>query len=74
VQGGLSDQVLIEEAMRGSDAVLSALGPRGRAKGKEIVQGTGNIVESMKTMGARMLIIISTLSARDQNDRPDIRT
>ena len=74
VQGELSDRALIEEAIQGSDAVLSALGPRGRSKGEEIAQGTLNIVESMKKSGVRRLIITSTLSAKDPNDRPDFRT
>jgi len=74
VQGELSDRALIEDAIRGADVVLSALGPRGRSKNKAISQGMQNIVAAMKKLGTRRLIITSTLSAEDPGDRFDLRT
>ncbi len=74
VKGELSDQALIEDAIRGSDAVLSTLGPRGRETDKPISQGTENIIAAMKKVDVRRLIVTSTLSATDPEDRPDLRT
>ncbi len=74
VRGELSDQALIEDAIQGTDAVLSALGPHGRSKNKPISQGMQNIIAAMKKQGVRRLIITSTLSAKDPRDRPDLPT
>ncbi|MGD1054647.1 MAG: SDR family oxidoreductase [Nitrososphaerales archaeon] len=74
VPGELSNQTLIENAIRGADAVLSALGPHGRSRNKPITQGMQNIIASMKQQGVHRLIVTSTLSAKDPNDKPDLRT
>ena len=74
VKGELSDQALIEDAIRGSDAVPSTLGPRARTKDKPISQGTQNILAAMNKLGVSRLIMTSTLSAKDPEDRPDFRT
>jgi len=54
--------------------VLSTLGPRGGSKNKPITQGMQNIIAAMKKQGVRRLIITSTLSAKDSNDKPTLRT
>ena len=74
VQGELSDQALIEKALQGTDAVLSILGPRGGSKNKPITHGMQNIIAAMNKQGVHRLIITSTLSAKDQNDKPTFRT
>ena len=74
IQGKLSDAGLIESAIKGSDAVLSALGPRGGSKDKPLTQGILNIISAMKNQGVRRLIITSTLSAKDSKDKPDFKT
>ena len=74
VKGELSNQALIEDAIRGSNAVLSTLGPRGREKDKPISQGTENIIAAMKKVGVRRVIVTSTLSVPDPEDKPDLRT
>ena len=74
VQGELSDAALIETAVKGTDAVLSALGPRGGSKNKPLTQGMQNIITAMKKQGVRRLIVTSTLSAKDSNDKPDFKT
>jgi len=73
VQGDLADQVMIERAISGADAVISVLGPRGDSKIKPITRGMQNIIEAMKKQGVRRLIISSTLSAKDPNDLPDFK-
>jgi len=74
IQGELSDKVSIENAVKGTDAVLSTLGPRGGSKNKPLTQGTQNIIAAMKNQGVRRLIITSTLSAKDPKDKPDFKT
>ena len=74
IQGELSDAALIETALKGANAVLSALGPRGGSKNKPLTQGMQNIIAAMKNQGVRRLIMTSTLSAKDSKDKPDFRT
>ncbi len=74
IQGELSDAALIETAVKGTDAVISALGPRGGSKNKPLTQGMQNIIAAMKNQGVRRLIITSTLSAKDSKDKSDFRT
>jgi putative NADH-flavin reductase len=74
IEGPLSDQASIENAVKGSGAVLSTLGPRGGSKDKPLTKGIQNIIAAMKNQGVRRLIITSTLSATDPKDKPDLRT
>ncbi|MGD0450202.1 MAG: SDR family oxidoreductase [Candidatus Bathyarchaeia archaeon] len=74
VQGQLSDVGLVESAVKGSSAVLSALGPRGGSKDKPLTQGMQNIIVAMKKQNVRRLIITSTLSAKDTKDKPNFKT
>jgi uncharacterized protein YbjT (DUF2867 family) len=73
VQGELSDSVLIERAVSGADAVISVLGPRGGSKDKPLMRGMQNIVSAVDKLAVRRLIVSSTLSAKDQNDMPELR-
>ena len=73
MKGELNDPPGIEQAVSGVDAVISVLGPRGRSKGKPITEGTENIIAAMKKQGVRRLVISSTASAKDPNDRPELR-
>ncbi len=74
VQGELTDQALIERAVKGANAVISVLGPRGGSKSKPLTEGMQNIIAAMKKQGIRRLIITSTLSAKDPNDPLNFRT
>jgi putative NADH-flavin reductase len=73
VQGELSDAASIENAVAGADAVISTLGPRDGSKNKPLTYGMKNIIAAMKKQGVRRLIITSTLSAKDPNDKPEFR-
>lgn len=73
VEGGLTDAGKLERAVAGSGAVISALGPGVRAKGRPIAAGTGNIVAAMARTGVRRLIVMATPSAADPKDLPDRR-
>ena len=73
VQGELTDEELIEKAVKRVDAVISLLGPRGGSKNKPLTHGMQNIIAAMKKQGVRRLIISSTLSAKDPNDKRTLR-
>jgi putative NADH-flavin reductase len=73
IRGELRDREGIERAVNGADAVISVLGPRGDSKGNPITVGTQNIIAAMKNQGVRRLIISSTASAKDPNDKPELR-
>ena len=73
VQGELSDAASIENAVAVADAVISTLGPRGGSKNKPLTYGMQNIIAAMKKQGVHRLIITSTISAKDPNDKPEFR-
>jgi NAD(P)-dependent dehydrogenase (short-subunit alcohol dehydrogenase family) len=73
IQGELNDQASIEKTITGVDAVVSLLGLRGRTRTKPITLGMRNIIAAMTNQGIRRLIIVSTASAKDPNDRPDLK-
>ena len=58
-------------AVRGADAVISALGPslERRATGMPLVPGTQNVVDAMEAAGVRRYVGIATPSLRDPRDR-----
>jgi len=73
IQGELDNETSIERAIAGVQAVVSVLGPHGRSRAKPLTLGMKNIVAAMKNQGIRRLIITSTVSVRDPNDRPDLK-
>ncbi|TDW77953.1 NAD(P)-dependent oxidoreductase [Kribbella pratensis] len=54
-----ADPTLLAEAVSGADAVLSCLGPRGRAGAGIVSQGTLAIVMAMEASAVRRLVIVS---------------
>lgn len=75
VTGELSDAQRIRQAVRGADAVISALGPslkRG-ATGTPITNGTENIVAAMATQNVRRYIGLATPSVPDEHDKPTVK-
>ena len=71
VAGELSDRAAVEAAVRGADAVISALGPslERRASGMPLIEGTRNIVEAMRAAGVQRFVGMATPSLRDPQDR-----
>jgi putative NADH-flavin reductase len=67
----LSDREAINAAVRGTDAVISALGPSldRRATGMPLVQGTRNIVKAMAAAGVQRYVGMATPSLPDPHDR-----
>ena len=54
-----SDPVAIDSAIEGTDAVLSALGPRSISEAGITSQGTRAIVQAMKAVGVRRVVVVS---------------
>ena len=73
--GELSDKARILQAVRGSDAVISALGPllRRGSKGTPVTDGTKNIVAAMQTEHVGRYIGLATPSVPDERDKPSLK-
>lgn len=73
--GALADPQAIAEAIHGSDAVISALGPplNPVAKGSALADGTANIVAAMQAEGVKRYIGLATPSVPDPRDQPTIK-
>jgi nucleoside-diphosphate-sugar epimerase len=75
VVGELSDPVAIQQAVQGSQAVISALGPslkRG-ATGTPVTDGTRNILKAMQATGVDRFIGLATPSVPDPRDQPTLK-
>ncbi len=69
IKGELGDVAAIRAAMEGQDAVISLLGPAGKAAGMVYSAAMQTIVEAMRSAGVRRLIATATPSAADPKDR-----
>ena len=75
VVGELSDPAAIQQAVQGSQAVISALGPslkRG-ATGTPVTDGTNNILKAMQATGVNRFIGLATPSVPDPRDQPTLK-
>lgn len=73
VRGELTDAALLGDAIRGSDAVLSALGPTSlrHAKDLPITRATEAIIVAMQRERVARLVAVSTGTAPDPGDGSD---
>ncbi len=73
--GQLSDTEAVAGIVRGSDAVISALGPslRRGARGMPVSAGARSIVAAMSGAGVRRFIGLATPSVPDPRDRPTLK-
>jgi putative NADH-flavin reductase len=76
VIGQLSDAAVIDEAITGADAVVSALGPSmdRKARGLPLVEGTQHILDSMKRHGVTRYIGHGTPSVADPREKATFQT
>lgn len=73
IAGHLDDTSAISEAVHGSDAVLSLLGPGTKADDiPPLVPGYRNIVAAMRDHSVDRLVALGTPSMRDPYDRKDL--
>lgn len=75
ISGELSNEVRIQQAVRGADAVISALGPllRRGSMGTPVTDGTKNIVAAMRTEHVGRYIGLATPSVPDERDNPTLK-
>jgi len=75
IRGDLTDKKSLTEAIRGADAVLSALGPTAPKHPKDlpITQAYKAIISVMQEEGLKRLITISTGTAVDPGDGFDLK-
>jgi putative NADH-flavin reductase len=64
-QGDILEPASVEAAMKGQEAVLSALGTRVIKKNSIISDGTRNIIDAMKKHGVRRVIVETSLDVGD---------
>jgi putative NADH-flavin reductase len=70
VEGDVLDQRIIDETMRGRDAVLSALGHKQFFRPTRILsEGTRNVLRAMETQGVRRLVCETALGIGDSAGR-----
>jgi len=65
VQGDILDYASVERAVKGQDAVLSALGTKALRKNTTISDGTRNIITAMEKFGVKRLVFQSSISIGD---------
>lgn len=65
VQGDVLDATAVEWAVAKHDAVLSALGTRGKAPRNTITRGLQNIADAMERHGVRRVILLSALGTAE---------
>src|SRR6476659_5062635 len=59
IKGNVLDPAAVEQTVSGADAVLSCLGRRPFRDKDAVWKGTHNIIEAMKKLGVRRLIVQS---------------
>lgn len=68
VSGDALNRAHVEEAVRGSHAVLSALGPKGKPA-VMAAESTKNIVDAMEKYGVKRLVIVSVAGIAVPDDK-----
>lgn len=69
VRGTVRDRGAAAEAVRGAEAVLSAVGGRVRREGRVRTEGMATLVDAMEAAGVRRLVALSAFGAGDTRDR-----
>lgn len=68
IHGDVTDFAAVERAVRGQDAVLSALGTPATTKTSARSQGTLNIIRAMEKTGVHRLVCLSSMGIGDSRD------
>jgi putative NADH-flavin reductase len=69
ITGDALDEAAVERAVHGMDAVLSALGPKGKPL-VIVADSTGKIVDAMKKEGVKRLVVVSVGGILQSKDQP----
>jgi putative NADH-flavin reductase len=65
VQGDMLDRNSLVNAIRGQDAIISALGSPGLKKSRDLSEGTRNIIDVMESLGVKRLVFESSVGIGD---------
>jgi putative NADH-flavin reductase len=72
VQGNVQNPKDVEQAVAGTDAVLSALGQTKTSSKDVLTEGIKNIVAAMNKHGVRRLVSLTGAGVRDPKDQPKL--
>jgi putative NADH-flavin reductase len=72
VQGNVQNPKDVEQAVAGTDAVLSALGQTKTSSKDVLTEGIKNIVAAMNKHGVRRLVSLTGAGVRDPKDEPKL--
>jgi putative NADH-flavin reductase len=72
VQGNVQNPKDVEQAVAGTDAVLSALGQTKTSSKDVLTEGIKNIVAAMTKHGVRRLVSVTGAGVRDPKDEPKL--
>lgn len=72
VRGDSFDSPAVEDAVAGSEAVLSVLGHVSSSPPELLSRSVANIVNAMRNQNVKRLVILTNMAARDPADRPGL--
>lgn len=72
VQGDISSASQVEEAIAGSEAVISVLGPTSNKPEFTVSRGTEHIIAAMEKHGLRRLVVSAGAGVADAHDSPKL--
>jgi putative NADH-flavin reductase len=72
VQGDISNAAQVDEAVAGSEAVISVLGPASNKPEFTVSRGTEHIIAAMEKHGLRRLVLSAGAGVLDPNDEPKL--
>jgi putative NADH-flavin reductase len=72
IQGEMNEPEKINQAITGTDAVISALGPTSNTPERPLTAGMTHIVSAMKESGVTRLIAATGAGVADPNDKPQL--
>jgi putative NADH-flavin reductase len=70
IEGDIQDEIKVEEAVAGADAVISVLGPTRGAREYAVTNGTKHMLAAMKKHNVRRLVISAGAGVGDSKDKP----
>lgn len=72
IEGDIQDAAAVNETIKGTNAVISVLGPTSNSPDHQVSQGTRNILNAMDAIGVKRLIISAGAGVGDPNDAPTL--
>jgi NAD(P)-dependent dehydrogenase (short-subunit alcohol dehydrogenase family) len=72
VEGTMAELDKMSQAMAGSAAVLSALGPTSNTPARPLTEGMQNVITAMKQQNVQRLIVSTGAGVADPNDKPQL--